>query len=85
MTIYDKIVEYGKEYGIDCLSVEGLINSHRDLFKMCIQQESEFKRRLKYIRENAKKEILDSQYIKIEDLRMMTVEELCKLAREITC
>lgn len=74
----DKIREYGSEFGNSYLTVDQLIDSHREIRIARLETQKEFEARVKKACETATKITLDSNWIKIEDLQKMTIEELVK-------
>ena len=75
----DKIREYGSEFGNPYLTVDQLIDSHREIRIARLETQKEFQARVKKACELATKMTLDSNWIKIEDLQKMTIEELVRL------
>ena len=75
----DKIRDYGLEFGVSDLTVDQLIDSHREIRTARLETQHEFEDRVKKACEIATKMTLDSYWIKIEDLKKMTLEELVRL------
>lgn len=78
----DKIREYGSEFGDSDLTVDELIDSHREIRIARLETQQEFEARVKKACELATKMTLDSNWIKIEDLKKMTLEELVDLVKD---
>lgn len=79
--IFDEIQQYGKEIGISNLSIESLIKSHRSLREKSLIAQDHYLEFLKEFVDKVRQEVLDSESIKIDELRKMSVEELINLLR----
>lgn len=79
MNAIDKIIEYGQSLGSTCLSVDTLIDSHRALRSLVMKDQKERLDALAEARQRAYQEVPDSTWIRIEDLKKMSVKELVAL------
>jgi ribose 1,5-bisphosphokinase PhnN len=82
MNAEDKILEYGREFELYGLTVDSLIKSHRELSQRSRESNEMLNERLERARIQARKEVLDANWIKIDDLRKMTLAEIANLIRE---
>mgnify|MGYP000844013108 CR=1 FL=1 len=71
----EKIKDYGLEFGVSNLTLDQLIDSHREIRLARLETQNEFLARVKEACERASKITLDSNWIKIEDLKKLTFEE----------
>lgn len=71
-TSEELVYEYGLEIGIDGLTLEQLIESHRTMEK----SRKSFEAEVKNAAERAYNEVLDATYISLEKLRKMKVKDL---------
>lgn len=79
MNEFDKIVAYGRELGLDYLNVDTLIASHRAMRNAVKSDQKLWLDMLEVARKNAFQEALDSAWIRIDDLKKMSVKELANL------
>jgi len=79
MNATGKIIEYGQSLGLTCLSVDDLIDSHKALRSSAMKDQKEWHDALAESRQRAYQQVLDSTWIRIEDLKRMSVSELVAL------
>jgi hypothetical protein len=82
MNAYEKIIAYGSEFGVDNLSVDALISSHRSMREAIRSDQKIWLEMLEQARQRAYQQVLDTSWIRIEDLKKMSVQELANLLSE---
>lgn len=82
-TVNKKIAEYGKEFGyIDILDVDTLISSHKSMRETIKSDQKIWLDTLDLARQQAYQTVLDTSWVRIEDLKKMSVKELIDLLNE---
>ena len=84
MNAYEKIASYGREFGVDNLSVDVLISSHRSMREAIKSDQKLWLEMLEDARQRAYQQVLDTNWIRIEDIKKMSVQELTNLLNEVT-
>ena len=82
MNAYEKITAYGSEFGVDNLNVDTLISSHRSMREAIRSDQKLWLEVLEGVRQRAYQQVLDTTWIRIEDLKKMSVQELAELVSE---
>jgi|PlaIllAssembly_1097288.scaffolds.fasta_scaffold00015_29 hypothetical protein len=82
MSVYKKIAEYGSEFGVDNLNVDTLISSHRAMRGAIRSDQKIWLDALDGARQRAYQQVMDATWVRIEDLRKMSVKELVDLLNE---
>lgn len=75
--------KYAKEIGIESISLEHLIESHRHLRSLNLEKSNEWRKELDAARERGleegRKHAMENEFISVERLRSMALVELCAL------
>ncbi len=74
--------EYGKELGLKGISLEELIRSHRALRNMSKVFNDERRNAINKAYEDAYNKALNNMWVKLDDLRKMSVQEMLELLRD---
>jgi uncharacterized protein YdbL (DUF1318 family) len=78
----DKIVEYGKELGIENANVDDFIAAHRALYKKAQDKQQLWHDLIQEARNRAYQQVMDATWVRIEDLKKMSVQELVSLLND---
>jgi hypothetical protein len=82
MSIEVKLSEYAKELGIealDFLTIDALIDSHRSMRQAIRSDQELWLSMLEKARQDARQQVMDSTWVRIDDLKKMQVRELVAL------
>lgn len=71
--------DYSHELGINHLSLESLVCSHRALRNDALKTNEEKRKEMERLRKVVQEQAMDETWIKIEDLKSMTLRELSDL------
>lgn len=82
MDAVDKIAAYGSEFGVDNLSVDTLIMSHRAMRDSIKSDQKVWLDMLEKARQKAFQEALDANWVRIEELKKMSVQDLVALLND---
>lgn len=85
MNDFEKIIAYGRELGIENADVDDFIASHRSLRSLrdnAITNQKILFDMLESERKRAYQQVLDSSWIRIEDLKKMSIKELVLLLQD---
>jgi uncharacterized protein YdbL (DUF1318 family) len=82
MNAAEKIAAYGKELGIENANVDDFIAGHRAMYKKAQDKQQLWHDLVQEARNRAYQQVMDATWVRIEDLKKMSVQELVALLND---